>query len=176
MRLNLGCGLRHLPGFINCDKNPACHPDRVVDLEGPLPFPNNSSEVVVLDNVAEHIQNLMGLMGELHRIVRPGGIIKVHVPHVSYIGAWQDYTHVRWFSLHSLDYFLEGFEYNFYSEVRFKMLSRKLQFTGRRFKFLNCLSWAVNHTSQDLWERLFCWMLPMSGLEFVLTPVKKGGK
>jgi SAM-dependent methyltransferase len=174
MKLNLGCGLKKLPGFINVDKNLACHPDWPVDLERPLPFFDNAAEVVVLDSVVEHIRDFFGLMAELHRITRPGGIIKIHVPHASCIHAYQDITHVRFFSLHSLDYFLEGFEYNYYTEVRFRLLSRKLQFTGGRFKFLNCLSWLVNHTSPDLWER-FCWLLPMSGLEFILMPVKKGG-
>jgi hypothetical protein len=38
MRLNLGCGQEHLPGWVNVDQFPAARPDLVLDLER-LPWP-----------------------------------------------------------------------------------------------------------------------------------------
>ena len=56
MRLNLGCGNRKLEGWVNVDREAACKPDRVADLEKlPWPWPDDSAEEVMLSHVLEHL-------------------------------------------------------------------------------------------------------------------------
>ena len=56
MRLNLGCGFKKLEDFVNVDKETACEPDRVVDLENiPWPFDDSCAEEVVLSHTLEHL-------------------------------------------------------------------------------------------------------------------------
>ena len=172
-KLQLGCGRMPLEGFINVDRIKLPGVNLVADLEKKLPFGENEFDLVYARHTIEHIQNLLQLMQELHRITKPSGRIELEVPHPSNILTFRDPTHIHFFTLHSFDYYIQGYDFDFYSEVRFQLLTKRVQFTGGRFKFLNFLSWLVNLSSltQDLWER-FCWLLPMENLFFSLRPVK----
>jgi predicted SAM-dependent methyltransferase len=100
MRLNLGCGNRKFPGWVNTDKVAACNPDQVVDLESlPWPWPDDSVEEVMLSHVLEHLGQAtdvyLGLIKELYRVCRDGAKITVIVPHPRHDHFLNDPTHVR---------------------------------------------------------------------------------
>lgn len=100
MRLNLGCGHRKLPGYVNVDKSPACAPDAVVDLEVfPWPFPDDAAEEVVLRHVLEHLgaapDTYLRIMQELYRVCAPDARIAITVPHPRHDDFLSDPTHVR---------------------------------------------------------------------------------
>jgi predicted SAM-dependent methyltransferase len=100
MRLNLGCGSKKTPGWINTDKVPDCDPDQVVDLEQlPWPWPDNSVDEVMLSHVLEHIgqstELYLGIIKELYRVCRDGATITVIVPHPRHDHFLNDPTHVR---------------------------------------------------------------------------------
>ena len=100
MRLNLGCGNNPLDGYVNVDREAACHPDRVVDLESfPWPFPDDSAEEIVMNHVLEHLGAqtgvFFGIVRELYRIARPDALIRVNVPHHRHDSFHGDPTHVR---------------------------------------------------------------------------------
>lgn len=100
MKLNLGCGNWKLPGYLNVDRQSACQPDQVVDLEAlPWPFPDDSCEEVILSHVLEHLGETraiyLGILKELHRICRPGARVQVTVPHPRHDLFLIDPTHVR---------------------------------------------------------------------------------
>lgn len=71
-KLHLGCGSRRLPGWLNVDV--ACS-DFNVDLTGTrLPFPDNTFQTVVCQQVIEHLElfeELLPLLRELRRISKP---------------------------------------------------------------------------------------------------------
>ena len=103
LRLNLGCGPNKLDHYLNIDK--ADFADLSLDLElAKLPFDNNSVIEVLADQVMEHITNLIPLMNELYRVMAPGAKLKISVPHVPYQEAFQDPTHVRFFTDMSWEY------------------------------------------------------------------------
>jgi len=54
--------------------------DVVTDLEGPLPIDDDAFDHVFAIHVLEHIRDLVGLMNELHRILRPTGVLHVLTP------------------------------------------------------------------------------------------------
>jgi SAM-dependent methyltransferase len=54
--------------------------DYTVDLTGVLPFENGSFDTVLLTDVLEHIPEPVNLMGEIARILRPGGKLILGVP------------------------------------------------------------------------------------------------
>lgn len=110
MKLNLGCGFRKLPGYLNVDKVAACAPDRVVDLERlPWPFETDSADEVVLSHVLEHLGRetdvFLGIMGELYRVCRAGAEIRIVVPHPRHDDFLSDPTHVRPITLAGLELF-----------------------------------------------------------------------
>ena len=54
LRLNLGCGAKHLEGYINVDK--FGNPDVRLDLETfPWPWEDNSAIAIELRHVLEHL-------------------------------------------------------------------------------------------------------------------------
>ncbi len=100
MRLNLGSGQWKLDGFVNVDRSPECHPDRVVDLESlPWPFENDSCEEVVMSHVLEHLGETtsayFGIIKELYRICRADALVRIVVPHPRHETFIIDPTHVR---------------------------------------------------------------------------------
>jgi hypothetical protein len=100
LKLNLGCGRKKLPGFLNIDKEAACEPDQVLDLELlPWPFAESSAEHVVLHHVLEHLgaapDLYLGIMRELYRVCAPDATIEITVPHPRSDNFVSDPTHVR---------------------------------------------------------------------------------
>ena len=56
IKLNLGCGSKKLPGFVNVDSQPMEDPDVVVRLDvDRWPWDDNSVEAVEASHVIEHI-------------------------------------------------------------------------------------------------------------------------
>jgi len=59
-----------------------------VDLEkDDLPFDNNFFDVIVIDQVMEHIKNIHHLIIEIDRILKPGGRLIISVPNLA---AWHN--------------------------------------------------------------------------------------
>ncbi|MGA2083833.1 MAG: glycosyltransferase [Holophaga sp.] len=100
MRLNLGCGQEHLPGWVNVDQFPAARPDLVLDLERlPWPFRDGCAEEVLLKHVLEHLgrdsETFLGILKELYRVCAPDARVRILVPHPRHRDFLQDPTHVR---------------------------------------------------------------------------------
>lgn len=80
--LNLGCGKRFHPNWINIDFSPLDNTVIRHDLRKPLPFPENSCAVVYHSHVLEHFTRSEGrrFIAECHRVLEPQGILRVVVP------------------------------------------------------------------------------------------------
>jgi hypothetical protein len=112
-RLNVGCGRRVLPGWINIDAMPLAGVDIVADLEAcgdcPLPLDADSADELLLSHVIEHIQRPLPLMQDLHRIAKAGARMTIRVPFGASDDAFEDPTHVRPYFLNSFGYFSQPF-------------------------------------------------------------------
>lgn len=103
MKLNLGCGFDKRDGWLNVDKFPECGPDQLLDIEAvPWDLPTDGFDEVLMKHVLEHVgaefKVFAAVMRELHRVLAPGGIVEIHVPHVRHDTFWSDPTHVRAFT------------------------------------------------------------------------------
>lgn len=127
--LDLGCGRgEFLRGFIRCGLNgygvdqsaiakSVCPEAEILqsDLENePLPYDDNSFDVVFSKSVLEHFYYPEKLVMEIYRIVKPGGLVITMVPDWEsvYRTFYEDYTHRTPFTINSLkDIFLiNGFD------------------------------------------------------------------
>ncbi len=106
--IDLGCGRHKLPGALGVDFLDLPGVDVVANLNERLPFEDSSYDVVHANQVFEHIQNMIELVGECHRILRPGGLLVIHVPYFRSSWAAIDPTHVRQFTVSSMNYFVKG--------------------------------------------------------------------
>src|SRR5262252_496917 len=92
--LNLGCGRQPDPRAVNLDITPATNPDVVHDLNArPWPFPDDQFSEVLMFDVIEHLDDLLGVMEELHRVCRDGAVVKITTPHFSSANSFTDPTH-----------------------------------------------------------------------------------
>lgn len=132
-KLDIGCGIHKIPGTIGIDRVKTECTDIVHDISEGIPYPDNSVDVIYLNQVLEHIPNTLYLMEEVYRVLVPNGLVHIEVPHYTSTCAFMDITHYRYFSIHSMDYFTEENGYNFYSKARFKIVHKEFrvnQFRG----------------------------------------------
>jgi SAM-dependent methyltransferase len=94
-RLNIGCGADHRPGYINLDAEPLSQPDIIHNAETPWPFPDGCATEVFARHVLEHIHDIRTFMTEAYRVLRPDGVLDIHIPHHCSEFYWSDPTHVR---------------------------------------------------------------------------------
>lgn len=169
--LNLGAGRAdQLPGALRLDRAKATLPHVVADLDaGFLPFRSSSFARVGAYDVVEHVEDLVKLVIEVHRVLRPGGVFYVTTPHFSCSNAYTDPTHRRALGLHSFDYFLENHTLSFYSGARFIIRRRKLYFRGR---LLGRLLYHFARACPDFYETRLPWLFPAWFLYFELEAVK----
>jgi SAM-dependent methyltransferase len=127
--VDVGCGigdfLAFRPGTVGVDINP-CNVDfcrrRGLEAEvvrsGEFPFPDNSRDGAVMDNVLEHILDPDPVLGEIRRVLRPAGVLVVGVP--GRRGYAHDPDHRHFYNEKSLAECVEGrglfrLEHFFYS-------------------------------------------------------------
>jgi len=102
--LDLGCGARKRPGLTGVDR--VGGEDIIAwDLEGGLPGEIGPQDVIIADNILEHITNLILLVNACHDALMPDGRMHVRVPSATTSAAFQDPTHVRYFVPETFDYF-----------------------------------------------------------------------
>lgn len=104
--LDLGCGNKKREGAIGIDFNSRTAADVFHDLNVfPYPLEDESFDEIYLDNTLEHLDDVIRVMEEVHRICKPGGIVKVIVPYFRSIWACIDPTHKHFFTVDSFAYF-----------------------------------------------------------------------
>lgn len=110
-KVNLGSNDDHKPGFLNID---ICEPaDIVHDLRKRWPFEDSSLSYIMAHDVFEHVDNenfpgnkgKIWCMNEAWRCLKPGGILDLIVPTVEGYGAFQDPTHVNFWTPYDRFYF-----------------------------------------------------------------------
>jgi SAM-dependent methyltransferase len=183
VKLNLGGGLRPLQGHFLLDLVDLPGVDVQADLNEPLDkLPTGSVEAVHCRHLLEHIDNLLPLLEELHRVVRPGGEIDIRVPHFSNPYGYSDPTHVRFFGLYSFYYFADQDEQPrrkvpaFYSRCRFQVKQihiRLMHATWFDKVVRTVLQPLINRSSgwQDWYERRLCRLFPANEIQYRITPV-----
>jgi SAM-dependent methyltransferase len=57
--------------------------DGDVDLQGTLPYPSSSLDLVILAEVIEHLENHRPVLAEIGRILRPGGHLILTTPNIA---------------------------------------------------------------------------------------------
>lgn len=80
--LNLGCGQRFHPDWVNIDYVSYAPQVRAYDLSSGIPLETNSCDAVYHSHVLEHFSRAAGeaFIQECFRVLKPGGILRVVVP------------------------------------------------------------------------------------------------
>lgn len=167
--LDLGCGRDKHPGALGLDLYPHPGVDLVADLERGLPLAAGSFDQVRLIHAAEHVADLARLLGEVHRVLRPGGEVYILTPHYSAAGSYTDPSHCLHLGLRSFDYFCGLAPAPFRPlAYRFQMLGRRLVF-GRKGR-LGLAALANRHP--EFYEQHLAFLLPALEIEVTMRAVK----
>jgi SAM-dependent methyltransferase len=93
---DLGVGpVKQVQGALGIDCHPGPQVDLVADLEEGVPLGDDALDHVFAVHVLEHVRELVGLMADLHRVLRPTGVLHVLCPDWRHVHAVADPTHVR---------------------------------------------------------------------------------
>lgn len=120
--LDVGCGANKTEGAVGLDNNPRTAADVIHDLaEIPYPFPDDEFDQVVASHVVEHVPDVMAFIGELHRVTKNGGRIKLLTPHYTNPDWANDPTHRNHINSYTFNTFLPGRQvFDFYTEIELK--------------------------------------------------------
>jgi GT2 family glycosyltransferase len=105
--LDLGAGHGRPDGYLGVDRHSGEHVDIVCTLPDRLPLEDKSVGVIRAVDFLEHVQDKVGLINELYRVLAPGGLLLSQTPSADGRGAFQDPTHVAFYNEHSFWYYTD---------------------------------------------------------------------
>ena len=169
-RLNLGCGADIRAGWINLDRAALPGVDVVHDIEQlPLPFPNNSFDYVLCQDILEHT-DYIPLLRDIWRIMRPAGTLHIRVPHFTSSHAYGDPTHKRFFSSDNFYFFVaSNTNRPYYFDFSFARIENlRIHFGPRAYQ---PIGWFVNRSRkmQTFYESSPLRSFPASNVEVDLV-------
>lgn len=131
--IDLGCGFRKKPGAIGVDIAHLDDVDIIADVFHPLPFRDSCVDELFASHLVEHVDDLLGFMGEVWRICKPGAVVHLRFPHATtpYV-IWKDPTHRRGVLTETFNYFdpmtPDGAFFGYYHPAKFSIEKRILRF------------------------------------------------
>jgi len=107
LRLNLGCSDAHVSGWTNVDLCPPA--DEIADLSQAWPWLDGQVAQVNAWDIFEHLPSKLHTMNECHRVMHAGALLDLFIPTTDGRGAFQDPTHVSFWTPNDLFYFCEEY-------------------------------------------------------------------
>lgn len=172
--LEIGSGPNHVFGrSTTLDIRPEGAPDILHDLNiTPYPLPDNSFDLVVCLHVLEHVRELVAATTEIHRVLKPGGLLYVEAPYFSSVHSFTDPTHVHAFTSRSFDYYVEeSLLSKFgYSPARFEKVKVEIVVPGDGVLNRWVRGWINSH--HRFYEERLAFLFPRHTIRYVLRVVK----
>jgi len=169
--LDLGCGKMKREGAIGVDRSPDSLADVIWDLNRlPWPFPDDEFDLIICRHVLEHLDDIVKVMEEIHRVGKDHARVEITTPHFSSVGSWDDPTHKHHFSTRSFDYFVAGAELPPYSARQFLRREARLDF---RRGLLDLIPRFLCRFFRRHYERRFAFLFPAKNI-YVCLEVAKG--
>ena len=141
MKLHLGCGSKHIDGFINIDARELPEVDEIDDVKTLVKFDKESINLIYASHILEHITRLeyTNVLSRWYDLLKKDGILRIAVPDIEKV--FEHYSINK--DLRSLRGFLwggqsYGFNYH-YCGWDFKTLCEDLESVG--FKDIRIYNW-----------------------------------
>jgi SAM-dependent methyltransferase len=178
--LDVGCGRNKTPGAVGIDSNPRSAADVIHDLDDvPYPFPDDEFDLIVGNQIIEHVGDVLAVVAELHRIARPGAIIRLDTPHYSDVASYTDPTHRRHLTTESFSYFTgRRTDYDYYSEVRLRQrvvrvtMLKLWRALGFEFLVNLCNRYPRARFLRKFWESYLCFVVRGKTIYFEFEVIK----
>jgi len=157
--LDIGCGKNKSEDSIGIDHIPLEGVDLIFDITKiPYPLKNDIVDMIICKNVMEHIKNFIAVMEEFYRVLKPNGKLIIDSPHGRTLRYLGDPTHERPITCSTMNYFLPGYSYNYYTKARFRILKVDLErIPSGSGIFYNFYRFIWNYVITYLWnKRMWC--------------------
>lgn len=84
-KLHLGCGDRYIPGFVHIDVVYYDHVDYLMPVDDLMIYEDDSVDLIYSCHVLEHFhrKKVLRVLEEWHRVLKPGGVLRISVPDFS---------------------------------------------------------------------------------------------
>jgi len=173
--LDVGCGQRKLKGAVGLDIISDSQADVFYDIQKtPWPLEKDSFDLILLNHVLEHSDDVLKILNEVHRVLKPGGRAVIQVPYFRSNAAFADPTHKHFFNSFSLDYMTEGTKLSGYKYT--DSLFRKIGFWyGWPHKSKNPFRQAIKNFVQKnpgLYDQYLSLIFPTLCLTWELEVIK----
>lgn len=94
MKLNLGCGNKKIPYFINIDIREDVNPDIIDDITKLASIQDNCVDLLYASHVLEHFgrHEYKKILERWYQVLKPNGILRISVPNFESICKYYDKT------------------------------------------------------------------------------------
>jgi SAM-dependent methyltransferase len=167
LNIDIGCGKAKANGFVGVDLRSLPGVDIVHDFNiTPWPFDDETADLIVTSHVVEHVNCVVTFMSEIHRILKKNGHLVIRYPHFSQRHTFRDFTHKRFMTLESLDYFIFGsYLFGEYSNFGFEFINKTLHID-------NDLGYLIAKINHNTYEKYWCKLLPAWQVILELKKIK----
>jgi SAM-dependent methyltransferase len=132
-RLNIGSGHDRRSGYVNLDLLALPGVDVAASLGTAfLPFRDDTFGLVLCRDVLEHVDVVPALQ-EIHRVTAPGGAVVVSAVHFTSRNLYVDPTHVRGYSVRTVDFFTNGQDHGWLRRYYFDFCFDTLEYAAIQF-------------------------------------------
>ena len=173
MILDVGCGIKKMPGSIGIDLNTSSAADVVCDLDQfPYPFADRTFDGLRAIHVIEHLTDVVRTMEEFHRLVKPGGIIRIETPHYTDYSSFCDPTHKHHLNSFSFRYFgPDDGGFGYYTAAKFQQVKVRVKLLAL-WRYLG-FEFLVNRFTRfrKFWEFYLCYVVRGKVMEFEFSPI-----
>ena len=177
--LDIGCGRNKTRGAVGIDRVDLPGVDIIHDLNSfPYPFADNTFDEIYATHVIEHLDSIVHVMEEIHRLAKPNAKVVIVTPHYSDSQSWNDPTHKWHLTTYSFRYFAEEYESSYYSKARFQAESIHIDMARvwRALGFERLMNTSFKHESLrfigKFWEGYLSLILRAGAMTFVLRAIK----
>jgi SAM-dependent methyltransferase len=155
--LNMGGGDEQLPGWSNVDLH-SRQPDLRIDLfKLPWPLEPGSVDGIAMFHFLEHVPDLEATVIEVNRVLKPGGLFWVRVPHARHPAAY-DISHRQFFTCSTFHTIAANAYYRFGGRQLFRTESFRMRVLNAPWLKWSPLDWFASRFPVA-YEK-FCWIAP----------------
>lgn len=138
--LDVGCGNAKRQGSTGIDLVKLPGVDIVHDLNSfPWPIEDNFFDLVIMNDIIEHLEQPLKAMEEVYRILKPKGRVFARLIYWNHKYAASDPTHEKYFTEVSLEFFT-GERRAYYTDAHFKLVKFKYIFDVRARRYIRIYS------------------------------------
>ncbi len=131
----------------------------------PWPLPDNEFDLIIASHVLEHMKDFFKAMEEIHRIAKPGGLIKIITPYFTDSSSFRDPSHFWHLTSRTFELFDPQFTTAYFTSAKFKtkkveiVILKLWKYLGFQFLINSMNLWRPLKFIRKFWEDYLCFII-----------------